>query len=137
MMQDTLGDSLSMAELLMEQAIICLEDQRYSPLTGTSPAIAERYGEHERVRQLLAQGHLRQARLSVQDEIEGQDTQALLVSELIGQSVGNDENEVKLRAVWESLDTAIDDLGDLSYASWTGDLRLWRCAVWYISLSRR
>ena len=61
--------------------------------------------------------------MSVQDEVEGQDTQNLLVSEIVGQIVGSNENEAKLRAVWVSLDTAIDDLGALSYASWTEDKR--------------
>ena len=37
MIEDTLEDSLRMAELLMGQAVVCLEDQRYAPRTGTSP----------------------------------------------------------------------------------------------------
>ncbi len=123
MMQDTLEDSLRMAELLMGQAASCLEDQTYAPRRGTAPSMARRFGEQARVRQLIAQGHLREARLSVQDEIEGQDTQDLLISELIGQSEGNNENEAKLRAVWQNLDMAIDDLGSFSYASWTEDSR--------------
>ena len=120
-MQDTLVESLEFADMLLRQAVVCWEDVRDAPLTR--PVMAAIYGEHAKIRQLLAHGHLRQARLRVQDELEGQDTQSLLLSELVGNTIEDKSNADDLQIVSRSLDTSINDLKSLSYANWREDPR--------------
>jgi hypothetical protein len=70
MMQETIEGSLREAAALLKRAIVCWEDVEEAPMRRTPSRVTASYIEGAKIRQIFAQGHLRQANRLLNDEME-------------------------------------------------------------------
>jgi hypothetical protein len=95
MMQETIEGSLREAAALLKRAIVCWEDVEDAPMRRPPSQVTASNIEGAKVRQIFAQGHLRQANRLLNDEMErhalfedGGEDELAMASEFLGESMG-------------------------------------------------